>query len=112
MTQPLQSNQQPQPAPNPVTPQSVLAALNTQDAIASLHRLADTDVNTTAQHHTLGIGDYNAASGVHVHDGVSGRFLNGLALPPSVTGSRGANAALASLLTQLASMGIIINNTT
>lgn len=31
---------------------------------------------------------------------------------PSVTGSRGANAALASLLTQLASLGFIANNTT
>jgi hypothetical protein len=32
--------------------------------------------------------------------------------PPSVTGSRGGNAALASLLTALASLGMITNNTT
>jgi hypothetical protein len=32
--------------------------------------------------------------------------------PPSVTGSRGGNAALASLLTALASLGLITNNTT
>lgn len=36
----------------------------------------------------------------------------GLISPPSVTGSRGGNAALASLLTQLASLGIIVDNTT
>jgi hypothetical protein len=34
------------------------------------------------------------------------------AVAPSVTGSRGGNAALASLLTQLANMGLITNNTT
>lgn len=32
--------------------------------------------------------------------------------PPSVTGSRGGNAALASLLTVLASLGLITDNTT
>jgi len=32
--------------------------------------------------------------------------------PPSVTGSRGGNAALASLLTALASLGVILDNTT
>lgn len=32
--------------------------------------------------------------------------------PPSVTGSRGGNAALASLLTALAGLGLITNNTT
>lgn len=39
-------------------------------------------------------------------------FNNFPALYPTVTGSRGGNAALASLLTALASMGQIINNTT
>lgn len=32
--------------------------------------------------------------------------------PPSVTGSRGGNAALASLLTVLAGLGLITDNTT
>jgi hypothetical protein len=31
---------------------------------------------------------------------------------PTVTGSRGGNAALASLLTQLAAMGLIVDSTT
>jgi hypothetical protein len=31
---------------------------------------------------------------------------------PSITGSRGGNAALASLITQLAAQGILIDNTT
>lgn len=32
--------------------------------------------------------------------------------PTSITGSRGGNAALATLLTELASLGIIVDNTT
>lgn len=40
-------------------------------------------------------------------------FNDGLpAYKPSITGSRGGNAALASLLTTLASMGLITDNTT
>jgi hypothetical protein len=35
-----------------------------------------------------------------------------LPVAPTVTGSRGGNAALASLLTQLASAGLIVNSTT
>jgi hypothetical protein len=31
--------------------------------------------------------------------------------PPTITGSRGGNAALASLLTALASLGLIVNST-
>jgi len=34
------------------------------------------------------------------------------ATPPTVTGSRGGNAALASLLTQLADAGVIVDDTT
>lgn len=38
--------------------------------------------------------------------------LDAPASPPSVTGSRGGNAALASLLTVLASLGLITDSTT
>jgi hypothetical protein len=56
----------------------------------------------------LGVGfDNGANQAVHVSS-----ILVEVLEPPSVTGSRGANAALASLLTQLASRGIVIDNTT
>ena len=32
--------------------------------------------------------------------------------PPSITGSRGANAAVTSLIAQLAALGVIVDNTT
>lgn len=43
---------------------------------------------------------------------VIGRFITGAPLrPPTITGSRGSNAALASLLTQLATLGIVVDST-
>jgi hypothetical protein len=49
------------------------------------------------------------------HDGSNGRlgFFNQSAIPkPAVTGSRGGNAALASLLTQLGALGLLTDSST
>lgn len=78
--------------------------------VAQLHRQADTDALPSAAHHTLGPSGTQASPGNHKHDGNQSRKLYDP--PGSVTGSRGGNAALASLLTVLASQGIIVNNTT
>jgi hypothetical protein len=45
-------------------------------------------------------------------DGAVGFFGAGGVTRPTVTGSRGANAALASLLTALAQLGLVTDNTT
>lgn len=78
--------------------------------VANLHRQADTDATPTAAHHTLGPSNTQAAPGNHKHDGNQSRKLYDP--PGSVTGARGGNAALTSLLTVLAAQGIIVNNTT
>ncbi|MGO4488142.1 right-handed parallel beta-helix repeat-containing protein [Microbacterium sp. 2RAF4] len=45
-------------------------------------------------------------------DDTASRLDLDMVLAPSVTGSRGGNAAITSLLTQLAARGLIVNNTT
>lgn len=78
--------------------------------VSQLHRQADTDSQPSAAHHTLGPSGTQAAPGNHRHDGQQSKRLYDP--PGSVTGSRGGNAALQSLLTVLAQQGIITNNTT
>lgn len=95
MTQP---NQQSQP-PMELSPLQV----------AQLHRQADIDVSPSAAHHTLGVSGTQASPGNHNHDGANSKKVYN---PITVTGSRGGNAALTSLLSALATHGIITNNTT
>lgn len=78
--------------------------------VANLHRLADTDSQPSSAHHTLGPSGTQAAPGNHRHDGQQSKKLYDP--PGSVTGSRGNNAALASLLQVLSRQGIITDNTT
>lgn len=88
-----------------------LSARDVQD----IHRQADVDANVFAFHHTLGLGPNQASSGSHTHDGRNSKKLTGYVAsdaPIVVTGSRGGNAALASLLTALATKGIITDGTT
>lgn len=81
----------------------------TPESTADIHKVADTDSSSTAAHHTLGVQPNQASPGDHIHDG---RTSKDLYIARSVTGSRGGNAAVASLLTQLALQGLIIDNTT
>ena len=74
-----------------------------------VHVYSDLDSATQAQHHTLGPGPSQAAPGSHNHDGRTSRKLYNAI---TVTGSRGGNAAVASLLTALATQGLIIDSTT
>jgi hypothetical protein len=41
----------------------------TPDDVNSFHLASDRDSSRNAQHHTLGIGPYQAAAGNHRHDG-------------------------------------------
>jgi hypothetical protein len=75
--------------------------------INAMHRRSDVDAKATAQHHTLGVQRNQASPGDHVHDGKAGAGLN-----LAVSGSRGGNAAVASILTMLKNVISFTDNTT
>lgn len=76
-----------------------------------LHARSDLDSSTIAQHHTLGIKHNQASTGDHVHDGKSSRKV-GQGLSLTVSGSKGGNAALTSLLAMLAQVIEFTDTTT
>lgn len=78
--------------------------------VALIHNRSDVDSSTLSQHHTLGIKHTQAAAGDHVHDGASSRKI-GTGLSLSITGSKGGNAALGSLITMLKSVIDFTDNT-
>lgn len=76
-----------------------------------IHTKADTDGSPTAIHHTLGINRNQAAPGNHIHDGkASPKVGRGLNL--AISGSRGGNAAVASIITMLKQVIEFTDNTT
>lgn len=68
--------------------------------VNELHTRSDVDTSGRSQHHTLGYNNSQASPGDHTHDGTTSRKI-GYKLGVVVTGSKGGNAALASLLTML-----------
>lgn len=103
---------------------------NGPSQVAAFHRNSDVDSSPLAQHHTLGIRPNQSSPGDHTHNGRDSRELDVYSksetyskteadnkffdrtTPMTITGSRGGNVALASLLSALSSEGIIIDNTT
>lgn len=75
------------------------------------HSRSDLDSGPYAQHHSLGIGHNQASPGDHIHDGVSSRKI-GQGRGITITGSRGGNAALASLIAALQQIMDLTDNTT
>jgi hypothetical protein len=74
----------------------------TADEVTTLHQNADTDSRAEAIHHTLGVGDNQAAKGSHNHrGGDSVQLLSGVTL----TGARGGNIALLSVIQALVALG-------
>ena len=71
-------------------------------AVEDLHTNSDLDVRPESQHHTLGPSPSQAAAGNHTHDGSdSPQLLTGL----TITGSRGGNTALVSVIGALVRLG-------
>lgn len=84
--------------------------LGTQD-VNNLHTRSDVDAHTYAQHHTLGTSRNQASPGDHIHDGASSKPIgNGMGL--SISGSKGSNAALGSLISMLKNIISFTDNTT
>lgn len=83
---------------------------NTQEVI-DFHTNSDLDGGPKSQHHTLGPGANQAASGNHSHDGGNSAKaiipLDGL----SLTGSRAGGAALVSVIAALVQLGATDNTT-
>ena len=66
------------------------------------HNNADTDGKPTAAHHTLGAGPMQASPGNHNHNGgTSLSLLEGV----TISGAKGSNTALASVIAALVSLG-------
>lgn len=77
--------------------------------VTQFHKNADTDVGKLSAHHTIGPGPHQAASGKHVHDGGETPQL-GAGI--TITGSKGGNAALASVISALVAILGVTDNTT
>jgi len=70
--------------------------------VSDFHTNADTDTRDTAAHHTLGTSPTQASPGNHRHrGGDSELLLEGVVL----TGSRGGNIALLSVINALVQLG-------
>ena len=78
--------------------------------VALIHNRSDLDSSTLYQHHTLGVKHTQASPGDHAHDGTSSRKI-GTGLSLTITGSKGGNAALSSLITMLKSVIDFTDNT-
>ena len=77
--------------------------------VALFHQNADTDTRDESIHHTLGPNATQAASGDHNHRGGDSVFL-GAGL--TITGSRGGNVALLSVIQVLVGALGVTDNTT
>lgn len=72
--------------------------------VDDFHEQSDLDTRKEAQHHSLGPGQDQAAPGNHTHDGgTSSQLWTG----DTLTGSRGGNMALASVIAILVQKGAI-----
>lgn len=81
-----------------------LGSLGRPDArsLIELHTFDDVDASSESHHHTLGSGVNQAAGGAHRHDGTdSVLLLEGTA----ITGSKGGNLALSSVIAALVQLG-------
>lgn len=76
--------------------------------VTAFHTKSDVDSGKQSQHHTLGGGPNNAAPGNHSHTASdTAPLLDGVIL----TGAKGGNAAVASIISALVNLGAIDNTT-
>lgn len=79
--------------------------------VNQFHEHSDVDASAGAQHHTVGVNRNQASPGDHVHDGKASKKI-GAGMHLTITGSRGGNAALASLIAALGAVISITDSTT
>jgi hypothetical protein len=74
----------------------------TAELVEQFHTNSDVNSRREAQHHTLGVGEFQASPGPHTHrGGDSVPLLTGVTL----SGSRGGNVALLSVIQALVALG-------
>lgn len=78
--------------------------------VQEFHTYADTDGGIKAIHHTLGVGANQASPGNHSHDGGASTKITPLE-GISITGAKGGNTALASVIAALVTLGATDNTT-
>jgi hypothetical protein len=85
------------------------------------HGQDDADSSPRAHHHTLGTSRNQASPGNHIHDGISSPKLGAKIMDPAgnavknayaISGAKGSNAALASLIAMLKNFIDFDDNTT
>lgn len=91
------------PQAYPIKPQDPVAGtVPSRKEVEKFHTNADTDGNEGSIHHTLGPAKHQASPGDHDHrGGQSVAILTGV----TISGSRGGNAALASVIAALVELG-------
>lgn len=73
--------------------------------VEKFHTNSDVDSSQKSQHHTIGPSRNQASPGDHTHDGgTSNKSIKPL-LGVTLTGSKGGNAALASVVSALVQLG-------
>jgi hypothetical protein len=70
--------------------------------VEKFHTNCDVDESKEAYHHTIGTNTFQAASGAHTHNGSDSPQL---LINIEITGSRGGNTALASVIAALVFLG-------
>ena len=78
------------------------------EEVQNFHTNADTDSRREAIHHTLGAGDNQATAGNHDHRGGDSILLLSSV---TLTGSRGGNVALLSVIQALVALGAVDSTT-
>lgn len=81
------------------------------EEVNNFHLHSDKDSSVQAQHHTLGANRNQASPGDHIHDGKTSRKL-GQGMGLAISGAKGGNAALASLISMLSNVIEFTDNTT
>lgn len=79
--------------------------------VNKFHEKSDVDLSPNSQHHSLGLQRNQSAIGSHTHNGKDSRKIMADA-PITITGSRGGNAAVASIIAALSQFANIIDSTT
>jgi hypothetical protein len=77
-------------------------------AVKLFHLYSDVDTEASSQHHTLGAGNNQAAAGSHVHNGSDSPLLFEGVI---ISGAKGSNTALASVISLLTQQGAVDQTT-
>jgi len=77
--------------------------------VRDFHTQADTDSDRQAIHHTIGSGVNQAASGSHMHNGADSPMLG---TNIEITGAKGGNTALDSVIAAMVQMFGVKDSTT